>query len=59
VHPTAAAIVLTATASLHPATLRCNGHRRGHTPPTGPVRMRIVLARSRDGPRISQEWRSA
>jgi Protein kinase domain len=53
--PSAAAISVRVTAQLHPSTLRCAGQDQGDAPGVGPTRLRMQLARTPAGYRISGE----
>lgn len=49
-------ILVAARAALQPSTLRCGGRARGVAPATTAVALRILLVRTRAGPRIQREW---
>jgi eukaryotic-like serine/threonine-protein kinase len=49
-------VLLAARAALHASTLRCRGRPRAVTPATRPVSVRILVVRTRAGPRIRREW---
>jgi hypothetical protein len=51
------ATVFSVRAALRPSTLRCPGRADRAVPGTAPVPLRVVLVRTRHGPRISREWR--
>jgi hypothetical protein len=55
-HPTDRGSLVSARAALQSSTLRCRGRLRGATPATKPVPLRVLVVRTRAGPRIEQEW---
>jgi hypothetical protein len=48
--------LLAARAALHRSILRCRGRPQAVTPATRPVSVRILVVRTRAGPRIGGEW---
>jgi hypothetical protein len=53
--PNGNGVVVTATATLSPSQLLCDGHRRGAAPGAGPTTLRLELINTAAGPRIADQ----